>query len=129
MAWISGLGVKYWPGSGLDVLGVTFQQRLVGVALDVGAERQPGLAVDEVLHQPCQHGRFLDFIPSPVEDDPKSAGLTAKRFQGAAVVGLQLVAVTGEQAGPVAAVGDRRRPVVGQQRKRRLAALVHHFEE
>ena len=66
------------PRPGLHVLGVPLKQRLVGVALDVGAERQPGLAVDEVLHQTRQHGRFLDFIPGPVEDDPKRARLSAK---------------------------------------------------
>ena len=44
-------------------------------------------------------------------------------------MGLQLVAVAGEQARPVAAVGDWRWLVVGQQRKRGLAALVQHLEE
>ena len=37
------------PRPRLHVLGVALQQRLVGVALYVGAEGQPALAVDQVL--------------------------------------------------------------------------------
>ena len=90
MAWISGRGVKYWPGAGLHVLGVALQQRLVGVALHVGAEAVPVLAVDEVMHQPGQHGRFLDAALRLAEDDPQRARLPRQRFQRAPVVGLQL---------------------------------------
>ena len=117
------------PGAGLHVLGVALQQRLVGVALHVGAELQPVLAVDELPHQPGQHGRFLDSVLGLAEDDAQGAGLLAQRLQGAAVVGLQLGAVEGQQVGPAAALGDGRRPVVRQQGVGRAAALVHHLEE
>ena len=115
--------------AGLDVLGVAFKQRLVGVAFDVGAEGEPCLAVDKVLHQAGQHGGFLDLVPGSVEDDPKRAGLPSQGFQRAAVVGLELIAVTIEQAGPVEAVGDGGRLVAGHVRMGRLGALVHHLEE
>ena len=117
------------PGPGLDVLGVALQQGLVGVALDVGAEGQPGLAVDQLLDEPGEHGRLLNPVLGLAEYDAEGAWLPGQRLQRAAVVGLELVAVTGEQAGPVESLGDGRRPVAGQQRVRRLAALVHHLQE
>ena len=74
-------------GAGLHVLGVALQQRLVGVALHVGVQRQPVLAVDELPHQPGQHGRFLDAVLGLAKDYAQGAGLSAQRLQGAAVVG------------------------------------------
>ena len=53
----------------LDVLGVLLEQPLVGVALDVGVERQPALAVDQVDDQPAQLGRVLDPVLRLAEDD------------------------------------------------------------
>ena len=115
------------PSAGFHVLGVALQQRLVGVALHVGAELQPVLAVDQLPHQAGQHGRFLDTVLGLTEDDAQGAGLAAQCLQGAAVVGLQLAALEGEQVGPAVAVRDGRRLVVRQQGVGRAAALVHHL--
>ena len=52
-------------GPRLDVLGVALQQRLIGVALYVGAEGQPVLAVDQVLDEPGQHGWLAGFCSGP----------------------------------------------------------------
>ncbi len=117
------------PRSRLHVLGVALQQRLVGVAFDVSAEGQPVLAVDQVLDEPGEHGRLLYPVLGLAENDAEGVGLAGKGFQGTAIVGLQLVAVPREQAGPVAAVGNGRRLIAGQEREGRLAALVHHLEE
>ena len=74
------------PRAGLHVLGVALQQRFVGVALHVGAELQPVLAVDQLPHQPGQHGRFLDAVLGFAEDDAQGSGLSAQRLQRAPVV-------------------------------------------
>ena len=117
------------PGAGLDVLGVALQQRLVGVALDVGAEGQPVFAVDQLLDEPGQHGRFLNLVLGLAENHPQRSGLAAQRLQGAAVVDFELDAVAGEQAGPVEALGNGGRLVAGQQGVGGPAALAHHLEE
>ena len=59
----------------LDVLGVALQQRLIGVALHVGAQGQPVLAVDQVLDEPGQHGRLLYPVLGLAENDAECAGL------------------------------------------------------
>ena len=46
------------PCPGLHVLGIALQQRLIGVALHVGAQGQPILAVDEISDQPGEHSRL-----------------------------------------------------------------------
>ena len=128
-----GLDQRAWrevlPGAGLHVLGVALQQRLVGVALHVGAEGQPVLAVDEFPHQPGQHGRFLYLVLGFAENHAQGAVLPSQRLQRVPVVGLQLVAVAGQQVWPSEAVGDGRRLVARQQGVGRAAALVHHLEE
>ncbi len=116
-------------GAGLHVLGVALQQRLVGVALDVGAEAVPVLAVDELLDQAGQHGRFLDAALRLAENHPQRALLLGQGFQRVAVVLIQIRAVPRQQAGPVATLGNGRRPVVGQHGKGWLGQLVHHLEE
>ena len=45
MAWIKGRGSEVLSGAGLHVLGVTFQQGLVGIALDVGAQTTASLSL------------------------------------------------------------------------------------
>ena len=111
-------------GAGLDVLGVLLEQPLVGVALDVGVERQPRLAVDQVDDQAAQLGGILDPVLRLAEDDAEHARLPAELGQEVAVVDLELVAVAGEQARPVEALGDERRGA-----ERRLRLLVGHLEE
>ena len=69
MAWISARGVKYWPGPALGVLGVLLQQALVGVALHVGVEGHPLLAVDQVDDQAAQLGRVLNLVLGLAEDE------------------------------------------------------------
>ena len=72
MAWMSGRGVKYWPAPPLVSCGVLLQQPLVGVALHVGVERDPLLAVDQVDDQPPQLGRVLDLVLRLAEDDARA---------------------------------------------------------
>ena len=48
--------------AGLDVLGTALQQRLVGVALDVGACGRPVVRVDEVDDQLPQRRRVADLV-------------------------------------------------------------------
>ena len=79
------------PGTGtLPVFraGAALQQRLVGVVLDAGVQRQAVLAVDELPQQLGQQGRFLDVVLGLAEGDSQGAGLAAQLLQGAAVVGL-----------------------------------------
>ena len=117
------------PCAGLHVLRVALQQRLIGIALHVGAKGQPILAVDELPDQPGEHSRLLDLVLGLAEYDAERAGLAGQGFEYVAVVGLQLVAVPRHQAGPTVAFGDRWRLIVRQQGVGRAAPLVHHLEE
>ena len=89
----------------LDVLGVLFQQPLVDLALDVHVQADPGLAVDQ-LQQAAQLGRVLDAVLRLAKDDRDQARALAQLGQDVAVVGLQVVAVAGQQAAPAHALGD-----------------------
>src|SRR5438093_1178530 len=66
------------PGSGLNVFGVLFKQPFIGVALNVGVEREPGLAVDQVDDQPPQLGRILNPVLRFAEDDAEHPGSPAE---------------------------------------------------
>ena len=100
------------PGAGLHILGVALQQRLVGVALHVGINGQPVLAVDQFLYQPGQQGRILDSVDGLAKNNAQGAGLLAQNLQGAPVVGLYFGAFLGKKVGPAVALGDGRRLVV-----------------
>ena len=78
IALISGRGVKYWPAPLLTSSAFFSQQALVGVALHVGIERHPLLAVDQVDDQPAQLGRVLDLVLRLAEDDAEHPGSTAE---------------------------------------------------
>ena len=75
MAWISGRGVKYWPAPLLVSSAFFSEQPLVGVALDVGVEHRPLLAVDQVDDQAAQLGRVLDLVLRLAEDHAEHAWL------------------------------------------------------
>jgi hypothetical protein len=85
-------------GAGLDVLRVLLEQTLIGVALDVGVEREPGLAVDQVDDQPAQRGRVLDPVLRLAEDDAQHPRPPPELGQQAPVVHLELVTIAGEEA-------------------------------
>jgi hypothetical protein len=99
----------------LHVLGVLLQQSLVGVALDVHVERHPLLTVDQVHDQPTQLRRVLD------AEHPR---LASELGQDVAIVDLQAVTIQRQQARPVEALGDERRPL-----ERRPRLLVGHLQE
>ena len=124
IARISGRGVKYWPAPDFTSSAFLCKQPLVGVALDVGVERHPLLAVDQVDDQPPQLRRVLDPVLRLAEDDAEHPGSRPSSVEHVPVVDLQLVAVAREQARPVEPVGDERGPV-----ERRLRLLVGHLQE
>ena len=75
------------PRARLHVLRVLLEQPLVGVALDVGVEREPRLAVDQVDDQPPQLRRVLDLVLRLAEDDaehPRLAPELARARAGSA---------------------------------------------
>jgi hypothetical protein len=111
-------------GAGLGVLRVPLEEALVGVALDVGADADPLLLVDEVGDQALELGRVLDLVLGLAEDDAEEAVLLAQVLEGGAVVALQVGAVALDEARPVVALGDRRLLLPG-----RLGLLVGHLEE
>src|SRR3712207_9106317 len=79
-------------GAGLDVLGALREQRLVGVALDVGAGRRPVLLVDEVDDEALELGGVLDPVLRLAEDDAEDAGLPGEVLEDVPVGQLQIVA-------------------------------------
>jgi hypothetical protein len=107
----------------LGVLGVLLQEALVDVALHIGAQQHPALAVDQ-LDQLVQLGRVGDLVLALHEDVAQHAGLLAQLVQQLHVVALQLGAALVAQALPVEVVGDVRVAVV-----RRLAVLIGHLQE
>jgi len=109
-------------GARLDVLGVLLEQSFVRVALDVGVERKPGLAVDQVDDQPPQLRGVLDPVLRLAEDDAEHPRPPAELGQHVPVVHLQLVAVPREQARPVEPLRDERLGI-----ERRLRLLVGHL--
>ena len=109
-------------GARLRVLGALLQQPLVGVALEVGVDRGPGLLVDEVDDEPAQLGRVLDAVLRLAEDRAERARLLAERLEDVPVVHLQLVAVAVEQRLPV-------EPVRHDLAEPGLLALVGHLQE
>ncbi len=78
IAAMSGRGVKYWPAPPLASSAFFSQQALVGVALHVGVEADPLLAVDQVDDQPAQLGRVLDLVLRLAEDDAEHARLACR---------------------------------------------------
>ena len=117
-------GSEVLAGAGLGILGVLFEQTFVDVALDVGAERAPGLLVDEVDDEAAQVGGVLDLVLGFAEDDAEDARLFAEIFEGVAVVSFERQAVELDEAGPVVIVGDGGLLVVG-----RAGPLVVHLEK
>jgi len=108
----------------LHVLGVLLQEALVGVALDIGGEAGPLFLVDQVHDEAAELGRVLDLVLRLAEDDAEHARALAELLQHVAVMDLQLVAVLGQQGGPVLALGDG-----GGLVERRTRLLVRHFQE
>jgi len=119
-----GAGGEVLAGPALGVLGVLLQQPLVGVALDVGVEGCPPLAVDQVGDEALQLGRILDLVLGLAEDDPEHSRLAPQRLQRVPVLALQGIAVQPDQRGPVEPGRDGRGLVIG-----RLGPLVGHLEE
>jgi len=112
------------PRPTLGVLGVLLEQPLVRVALHVGVERHPLLAVDQVDDEAAQLGRVLDLVLRLAEDQAEHARVLAQRLERVAVLHLERVALPGQERGPVVAGRDHRRLRPG-----RLRALVRHLEE
>ncbi len=109
----------------LGVLRVLLQQSLIGVALDVGIEREPPLPVDQVADQAGQLGGVLDLVLRLLEDDAKHRfRILAKRLKDVPVVRLQRRTFEPDETVPVQPCGNERVLVVG-----RLGALVGHLEE
>ncbi len=111
-------------GPGLDVLRVSLEQALVGVALHVGVEREPALPVDQVDDEAAQLCRILDPVLRLAEDDAQHPRLPAELGEDMTVMNLERVAVPLEERGPVETRGHDRRP-----RERRPRLLVGHLEE
>ena len=107
----------------LHVLGVLLQQALVGIALHIGGEAGPLLLVDQVHDQAAQLGRVLDLVLRLAEDDAQHPGALAQLLQRVAVMHLQLIAILGEQGGPILALRDRAR------RAAQSRLLVRHLQE
>jgi hypothetical protein len=81
------------PRARLDVLGVLFQEPLVDGGLDVDAQADPGLAVNQI-DQPAQLGRVLDAVLRLAEDDGDEARPLAQLGQDGEVVALQVGALS-----------------------------------
>ncbi len=111
------------PRTALHVFGVLLQQALVGVALHVGRQARPLLLVDQVHNQPPQLGRVLDLVLRLPENQPQHSRLLAQRVQHVPVMRLQFVAVLGQKARPVVALGHGRRLLV------QLRLLLRHLQE
>jgi hypothetical protein len=111
-------------GAGFGILRVLFEQALVDVALDVGAERAPRFLIDEIDDEAAQVGGVLDLVLGFAEDDAEDAGLFAEVFEGVAVMSFERQAVHFDEAGPVVIFGDGGLVLVG-----RAGALVVHLEE
>ena len=111
-------------GARLRVLGVLLEQALVGRPFDVSIEGHPALGVDQVDDQPAELRRILDPVLGFAEDDAEHARVLPELREDVAVVHLELVAVEGEQRGPVEPRGDD-----GRARERRSRLLVRHLQE
>ncbi len=113
------------------VLGVLLQQALIGVALHVGGQARPLLLVDQIHDQPTQLGRVLDLVLCLAENDAQHARPFAEGFQDVSVMGLQLVAILGQQAGPVFPLGNGGSgvPPLFLTQIRRLRLFIRHFQE
>ncbi len=110
--------------TGLDILGVPLQQFLVDGALHVHVHDKPLLAIDEIDNETAKQGRVLDLVLGLAEDEAQHPRLSTQLLQGVAVVHFQVIAVAGEEAGPVHAIRDRRFAV-----PRRLGLFVGHLEK
>jgi len=108
-------GREVLAGAGLGILGVLFEQAFVDVALDVGAERAPGLLVDEIDDEAAQVGGVLDLVLGFAEDDAEDARLFAEIFEGVAVVSFERQAITFFDAN-IASGGDTEEEVVDNLR-------------
>ena len=115
---------KILPRPALHVRRVLLQQTFISVALHIGGQRSPLFFIDQIDDQPPELRRVLDLVLRLAEDDAEHALLFAERLQQMAIMNFQLVAVLGEQAGPVEAFGNGR-PFV----EWRPALLVRHLEK
>jgi hypothetical protein len=109
-------------GTGLDVLGVLLQQTFVDVGLDINVQPDPHFPIDEV-DETTQFGRLLNLILRFAKDSGDEARTLPQGGQDVAILGLQLVTLSAQQALPVEVGGDDAR--LAQQ----PAVLVIHFEE
>lgn len=116
--------MRPYAGTALGVLGVLLQQPLVGVALDVGVEGGPLLALDQVGDEAAQLGGVLNLVLRLAEDHAEHPRLLAQFVEDVAVLDLEVVAVAGEEGGPVQPGGDGRGTAPGG-----LGLLVGHLEE
>ena len=103
-----GPGRKVLSRAAFHVLGVLLEQPFVSVALHVRRQRRPLFLVDEIDNQPPELRRVLNLILRLAKDDAEHALFFAERLQQMAIMNFQLVAVLGEQTGPVEAFGNGR---------------------
>lgn len=108
MARMSGRGGEILAGAALDVLGVLFEQALVGVALDVAGHGRPVFLVDEIDDELAQLGRVLDLVLGLAKNEPEHAGLVTQLAQGGPVVLFELEALhaRGDERGPAVFPGN-----------------------
>ncbi len=115
---------KILTGPGLGILGILFQQALVGIALDIGTHHRPVFLANQIDQQPPQFGRVLKLILGFIEDQAEQALFLTQLIQEMAVMIKQLIAILLDQAGPVVPSRYRARLVI-----RGLGPLIRHFEK
>ena len=86
MASISDAGREVLARAALDVLGVLFEQALVGVALHVGRHLQPRLVADQIDDELAELGRVLNLVLRLAEDEPEHPALLSELGQSLPVV-------------------------------------------
>ena len=105
------------------LLGGLLDQALVGVALQVGVEAQPLVAIHKLLYQPLQLRRVLYPIAGLAEDHAQHVVARTEFFEDQAVVLLQLDSRASQKRGPAEARGHH--PLAAEL----LELLVGHLQE
>ena len=88
-------------GPASTLLGGLLNQTLVGVALQVGVEAQPLVAVDELFDEPLQLRRVLHPVAGLAENHGQHVVARAELFEDRAVVVLQVETRAPQQRWPV----------------------------